>query len=195
MRSRTLPPPPAAIPSRLRPKHDRGNASGRFGVLGRRPGLIDGCRSRQSLRIMYDVLLGIGDCGAEETGRSLVRELQSRGRLRHILRPPAGVPRLRVRMADSTRSFPRVQAGSGRRDFRWRMRIATNTARFARPISQWLGAGRWFSPISWPRQNPGAWWSPRPASCRGGFSPLVNGVRPYNRGAFCIVLHKNSAAF
>ncbi len=100
-----------------------------------------GC-ARQILRILHDVLFRAGDRRAQEARRTALRRLPARRRLRHLLQPPAGLPRLRVRMAHPARprrasSGPISSARSS-----WRTPTATNTGPSARRKSRWPGAAR-----------------------------------------------------
>ncbi len=105
----------------------------RFAKRARRKGL-DGCGAWKDLRRLHDVLLGARDCGAEEARRASLRELQRRGRLHDLQRPAAGLPRLRMRMADAARPFPPIETGPRRHDSDGRCR--------QRRISRRLRAGK-----------------------------------------------------
>ncbi len=155
--------------------------------------LTDDCRAGQGLRTMYDVLFRAGDCGTEKIRRPVVRQLLPRRRLHNLQRPPAGLPRVRVRMADPPRSFPSIEAGSGGHN--------PHGGPGYRRIPGRLCAGKpmaWrhpkFLPILWRSQNLAALWSPRLASCPGEFLALANGARRCDRAAdFFIDLHKKKA--
>ena len=137
----------------------------------------DGRGAGKILWGLHDVLLGARDRPFQQAGRPAVRQLPPWRRLRDLRRAPAGLPRLRVRMADPPRSAAAIASRTSSARSSWRTGTATNTAPSARRRGRWPGAIRASSPI-WSRSpSPGGSWSPRPGSRRGGSSAQENGDR------------------
>ena len=115
-----------------------------------------------------------------------VRALHRLRRLQDLREQAAGLPRLRMRMADRSHAAGDAAPRPGRHDPDGGRRHATNTAPSARRAAPTPGATRWSSPTWCGSPKPAAPWSPKPASTRGGFSLPANGGRPSEHGAYLL---------
>ena len=140
---------PAALARGAKDDRERARRAGRAIRPARSMTEIDmAAAPRQILRTLHDVLLRAGDRGAEETRRAPVRRLPARAAAARSTRPAAGLPRLRMRMADASAICPRRCGPTGSARSSWRTHDADEYRAVCAPERPLAWRSRACSPIS-----------------------------------------------